>query len=182
VRYRQAIRTTRRTGQSRPASRAPNAPGSMNAAARMPEPRLSRINESIMPRGCPKACGCGHYAKRAVFEAAQGRLFRSLPCGQRRSAAGCRQLPCCSSIRSSAVGLSGAASSQNLPLKGGGRRSKASRVGVNSRAAMISKRARQGPDPPPTAFAPAQGRGKCRRPPPCRGRYGVSALRRSNMR
>jgi hypothetical protein len=90
VRYRQAIRTTRRTGQSRPSSRAPNAPGSMNAAARMPEPRLSRINESIMPRGCPKACGCGHYAKRAVFEAAQGRLFRSLPCGQRRSAAGCR--------------------------------------------------------------------------------------------
>ena len=37
-------------------SSAPNAPGSMNAAARTPEPRLSRINASIMPRGFPKAC------------------------------------------------------------------------------------------------------------------------------
>src|SRR5262249_21856445 len=37
-------------------SRAPSAPGSINAAARTPELRLSRIIASTTPRGCPRLC------------------------------------------------------------------------------------------------------------------------------
>jgi hypothetical protein len=58
---------------------------------------------------------------------------------------------------------------QYLPLKGGRRRPPTCRGepgGGQLAVAMISKYRHRARDPHPTAFAPAQGRGKCCRPPP----------------